>query len=622
MRLAALAKSLASSLVVFLLLAEFTQAQVPPAPPSALGQWTGPFDLGITCDDTVSTHGEGCSWDEIAHAFLIPGGIHAGKIVVFTRCHYDPSRTAVGCLGYTSHIVNAEAATPSIDGTASFANIWSFGSNGPFCSGHTWMLDADLSPKMLAVGGVFFAGLDPNPGSDEAYWFDPATNTWQNGPGELAALADGLWYSSVVTFEDASISRYRPLVVGGVKFVGGGCTERYTDWWAASLAATPTWTKYSDASYTWETYDRTVLLSTNRILTVGRDIACDDTTAALLSNPVQKIDPTTQTRSSGLDPRTVVPVGGLLYNNVVLMHTLKQNPNPSDPQPLSQYDLDRVFSMEGANQPSGSDGDPVELLQYVLEYQRVPTEAWIRKADSPLRRMWSNAVVLPDGTILVVGGQDEKIGGGGPETNYHFRADRFDPGFPNDAGTWTLLASTVTVSQPTEDWHPYSTPRGYHSVALLLANGTVALMGGQQDGTIPARFPSSDPEDTIEIFKPPYLFSPGRPAFAVTPPAEIHYGTPFTLTVTKLALRQIQTVCLIGVGAATHSFVYGQRYVELMFTVVDGGTQATLTVQAPPKPPQATNTALAPEGMYMLFVVDNGGPSGIPTIGKFVKLIN
>jgi hypothetical protein len=45
-------------------------------------------------------------------------------------------------------------------------------------------------------------------------------------------------------------------------------------------------------------------------------------------------------------------------------------------------------------------------------------------------------------------------------------------------------------------------------------------------------------------------------------------------------------------------------------------------VQAPPKPPQATNTALAPEGMYMLLVVDDGPQFGIPTVGKLVTLVN
>jgi hypothetical protein len=233
---------------------------------------------------------------------------------------------------------------------------------------------------------------------------------------------------------------------------------------------------------------------------------------------------------------------------------------------------------------------------------------WFEKADAPVGRIFSNCVLLPDGSLLVVGGQNNDKQGGNQFTVYWSTADSFDPQQPQSAGVWTTLAATNATGTP-----PLSTPRGYHSVALLLPDGSVLLMGGRQDST---GDPYPNSEDAVDHFKPPYFFRGTRPVLG-TPPGTIRYGTTFLVNLTVSATRQVDRFCLMGIGSVTHSFDPGQRYVELMWR------------NPPPSgsPPQQANKQrevlappvpdLAPEGYYMLFGVDD---AGVPSLGRLVKL--
>jgi hypothetical protein len=135
---------------------------------------------------------------------------------------------------------------------------------------------------------------------------------------------------------------------------------------------------------------------------------------------------------------------------------------------------------------------------------------------------------------------------------------------------------------------------------LLLPDGTVFLAGGNpRQGVY---------EKHIEIYQPAYLFnSDGSAATRPTissAPASITYGSIFAVQTPNTG---IASVVLIKPGSVTHSFDMDQRFVELSFTVQNGGLIATL--------PQNSN--LAPPGYYMLFLVDK---AGVPSIAKFVQV--
>jgi hypothetical protein len=227
-------------------------------------------------------------------------------------------------------------------------------------------------------------------------------------------------------------------------------------------------------------------------------------------------------------------------------------------------------------------------------------------------------VLTPDGLVIVVGGSDSfpaPFFGNNAAAFYFPTAERFDPGNPTDLGTWTTLASTANPGDA-----GFFTPRGYHTVALLLADGAVAMMGGRFDNRGLA-WDDFNPEASVEIFKPPYSFYANRPAItSATLPAALLYNTTATITITQGTTNPIARACLIGVSSVTHHFDYGQRYVELMVR------ERTETTSDPDDfEIYIPSAELLPEGYYLLFAVESRtvpltGNVFIPSIGQFVKV--
>jgi Domain of unknown function (DUF1929)/Kelch motif len=179
-----------------------------------------------------------------------------------------------------------------------------------------------------------------------------------------------------------------------------------------------------------------------------------------------------------------------------------------------------------------------------------------------------NAVVLPDGKVLVIGGAD------GPSA---YSSEIWNP----ETGKWTVLSSQTQR-------------RDYHSTALLLPSGAVFSAGG---------FTAPD-SDKAEFFLPPSLFNAqgkmrtiynGTRPWLWNAPKEITYGQAFTVNATG---AKAKIVSLIHPSATTHAVDMSQRRVELDFTVQAGGK---LDVTAP------ADRNTAPAGYYMMFVVDENG---------------
>jgi hypothetical protein len=114
---------------------------------------------------------------------------------------------------------------------------------------------------------------------------------------------------------------------------------------------------------------------------------------------------------------------------------------------------DGTVLVTGGN--SGPADDPTDTVE---RYDPV-TGSWVSVASMTSPRTGHSATLLPDGTVLVVGGWNGSV--------VVTSAERFDPG----TGAWT----TVT---------PMSQPRGGH-LETLLADGTVLVVGGGDESPIP-----------------------------------------------------------------------------------------------------------------------------------------
>jgi len=198
--------------------------------------------------------------------------------------------------------------------------------------------------------------------------------------------------------------------------------------------------------------------------------------------------------------------------------------------------------------------------------------AWKTTASMNFARWWHNAVLLADGTVLVVGG-----GASGAYGAPVLTPEIYDPA----SATWTQMA-------------PQAAPRMYHSTALLLPDGRV-LSAGQSHGSL---------QNTGEIFSPPYLFAGPRPTITGAP-ASIGYNQQFTITTPDFA--SIGRVALVKAGSVTHSCNFDQRYVDL--TYQSNGSNG-LTATSPP------DSNHAPPGWYMLFILS----SGVPSVASWVQV--
>jgi hypothetical protein len=187
--------------------------------------------------------------------------------------------------------------------------------------------------------------------------------------------------------------------------------------------------------------------------------------------------------------------------------------------------------------------------------------------------------VLPDGSVLATGGS--RNSDVSDRANAVLAAELWNP----TTETWTTLSSGVA-------------PRLYHSFAVLLPDGRVALGGGGH----PPGFGVD--EYRSEIYSPPYLFKGARPTIT-SAPSQASYGqsffvaTPDGATITKAAL--------IPQPVVTHAKNAASGYIPLTFSQTAGG----LTVTAPP------NGNIAPPGKFMLFLVN---ASGVPSVASWVTI--
>lgn len=208
----------------------------------------------------------------------------------------------------------------------------------------------------------------------------------------------------------------------------------------------------------------------------------------------------------------------------------------------------------------------------IMDFGTTPYK-WEYTASMHHKRVNVCAVLLPDGTVLAVGGNSK-----GQFDEIVLDTELYDP----DTGTWQTVA-------------PMRVPRGYHSTALLLPDGRVLACGSTPYGNYELR---------MEVYSPSYLFRGTRPRIVRIPQKRLTYGESFEVAYEGA----VTSIALIRPGATTHAFDMDQRYVELTFQ--PQGTDRLL-VDAP------KDEHLAPPGYYMLFLLNE---AGVPSVAEFVHL--
>lgn len=209
-------------------------------------------------------------------------------------------------------------------------------------------------------------------------------------------------------------------------------------------------------------------------------------------------------------------------------------------------------------------------------------------------------VYLPTGQIIVTGGINGSL-----DTDAVKVPEVYTPDID-----WTTLAYGAGTGTWATIEEPAQIARNYHSVALLLPDGSVFTASSSIDGD--PGDPDTEAQKNIEVFFPPsYFDDPNRPSLVGAPLSLNYHDTSFVLTTGSTAqAASIRKVALIRCGSVTHAGDFDQRYVALTFSHQAG--TANLLVDLPNDP------SVLPPGNYMAWIVDS---NELPCqVAKFVRV--
>ncbi|CAB3808877.1 hypothetical protein LMG28614_06900 [Paraburkholderia ultramafica] len=243
------------------------------------------------------------------------------------------------------------------------------------------------------------------------------------------------------------------------------------------------------------------------------------------------------------------------------------------------YDIGKILAVGGA--PNYEQANATSNATLIDISSGTATTQTIHSMN--YQRAFNNSVVLPNGQVVVVGGQ------------------AFAQPFSDDTAVlapelWDPTTKTFSLLAP------QAVPRTYHSIALLLPDGRVLSGGGGLCGSC------STNHTNIEILTPPYLLNAdgsaaSRPTIT-SAPTTAQLGTSIAVT----GSSGITAFALMRLSSSTHAVNNEQRRVPVSFTV---GTAGEYLISLPSDP------GVAVPGYYMLFGLN---AKGVPSVSRTVQI--
>jgi hypothetical protein len=530
--------------------AALVKARATAGPPSEVGAWTqAPKSIPVMGINAVT---------------LVTGKVLYWAYPTNPNPLYNPDFDAIGQAPNLSMSAVWDPATgtskviqpPINPDTGDPTNIW--------CSGISVLADG----RILATGGNL--GYTPDwRGLNRVYIFDPWTEKWT----EQGRMRHGRWYPGQVLLPDG-----RTLVMNGYDEIGqpdgraayNKDVEVFDPRTGLSTLLGQLGETGPDGSLKTPPvgglYPHMFVMPSGRVLVAGPDRP----DSWFFNNPGNDLGWTSIPHPA--------PAQDRLWGNAVLL--------PGDASGSST-----VMQIGGSWLDSPSGPYAVKTTETFDErtFDGSAASAWKSGASMNVARSHANTVLLPDGSMVAVGGgrgtnatqSDQYLTqAGNPER----QVELYDP----QTRTWRLGPAQVET-------------RAYHSTAVLLPDGRVVSAGDDYDGTDGRGTGLSS--DTTEIYSPPYLFKGARPTILQAPTA-LRWGQTFQVGTRD---SDVARAVLMAPTATTHADDTNQREIQLAVTKVANGYQMTT--------PASTNVAIP--GYYMLFLLNS---KGVPSKARIVTV--
>jgi len=568
--------------------AEGAAQNLPPWVPSVNGDWDPPFNHDASPSRLMNTCGT-AAWPatfNAVHMSLIPDGDRRGCVLV-----WDEGPEGATCQRWaivdpeTQQVWNYFMALPG--GSNQPSNPPSDADGDLFCSAHAWTKDG----KLFVAGGTVY---DPN-----STYFDGALLTLIWDPVNWNNLAIGNrgfgwhWLSS----SPLEKQRYYPTVtvLADDTFMVSGGLDTSANYLQGGAAVTNTYEVFRLTTATTGSYERlggngTQAYAGPQVPASGgyynlypRMHLLADATGGAVGWAVY----TGFARDNGrvlhdefagptwdhavANFATTAGQEYLHYNSSVLRPIDLNVPNTED----------RLMRLGGAAGPYAFGNYAARTTVETCALQS-SDPSWKTSAN-PMKskRCQSSAVLLPDSSLLMVGGTTKLV--------------------PSAQADWVMNGEFLYDAAWT-DTPPMGSKRDYHHAAVLLANGKVFVGGG--DGR----------DFDYQIYNPRYLYRSPRPQMVPMQSNILNYGIQYFVDWSMSGSGSdsvVQRIVLMRPGSITHHSDFEQRFVALELVAVTGSPVTRTHFMAPP------DSRHAPKGWYMLFAVSD---NNVPSEAQWVKL--